>query len=74
VRLSEFRRAVAAEFGEGFGVALTRDLVLAEFGHVSADDAIAAGAEPRDVWIALCRASEVPRERWYGAGLKDPRD
>ncbi|MCC6270880.1 MAG: DUF3046 domain-containing protein, partial [Microbacteriaceae bacterium] len=28
VRLSEFRRAVTAEFGESFGAALLRDLVL----------------------------------------------
>lgn len=74
VRVSEFRRAVSTEFGEGLGIALTRDLVLAEFGHVSANEAIAAGADPRDVWLALCRAAEVPRDRWYGAGLKPPRD
>lgn len=74
MRVSEFRRAVRDEFGDGYGGALTRDLVLAEFGHVSANDAIEAGAEPRDVWLALCRAAEVPRERWYGVGLKPPRD
>ncbi|MBX3094753.1 MAG: DUF3046 domain-containing protein [Cryobacterium sp.] len=73
MRVSEFRRAVAEEFGDGYGLALTRDLVLSEFGHVSADEAIAAGADPRDVWLALCVAAEVPRERWYGAGLKQPK-
>ncbi|HRN30511.1 MAG TPA: DUF3046 domain-containing protein [Terrimesophilobacter sp.] len=74
MRVSEFRRAVVDEFGEGLGVALSRDLVLAEFGHVSANDALVSGADPRDVWLALCRAAEVPRERWYGVGLKAPRD
>lgn len=74
MRVSEFRRAVTDEFGEGLGIALTRDLVLAEFGHVSANDAIVAGADPKDVWLALCRAAEVPREHWYGAGLKAPKN
>lgn len=74
VRVSEFRRAVADEFGEGFGLALTRDLVLGELGHVSANEALESGADPRDVWLALCAAAEVPRERWYGAGLRAPRD
>jgi hypothetical protein len=26
------------------------------------------------VWLALCKASDVPQERWYGVGLRDPRD
>lgn len=72
MRVSEFRRAVTDEFGDGLGIALTRDLVLSDFGHMSANDAIAAGADPRDVWLALCRAAEVPRERWHGVGLKPP--
>lgn len=74
MRLSEFRRAVVDEFGEGLAVALSRDLVLSEFGHVSANEALAAGEDPRDVWLALCRAAEVPHERWYGVGLREPRD
>jgi hypothetical protein len=73
MRLSEFRRAVAAEFGETFGAALTRDLVLGELGDLTAEQAIAAGVPVRDVWRALCWANDVPENRWHGAGLRRPR-
>jgi len=71
VRLSEFRAAVADEFGDAYGAILVRDLALTELGGVTADQAISSGASPRDVWIALCRASDVPAERWHGR-LKPP--
>ncbi len=73
MRLSEFRRAVSDEFGESFGHALTRDLVLGEFGDRSAEQAIAAGVPVRSVWLALCRACDVPESRRHGVGLREPR-
>ncbi|MCU1528267.1 MAG: signal transduction histidine kinase [Frondihabitans sp.] len=73
VRKSEFARAIADEFGEVYGRALTRDLVLPALGNVTADDAIGRGDEPRDVWLALCEAEDVPPARRHGAGLPKPR-
>jgi hypothetical protein len=71
VKLSEFIRAVDDEFG-GFGRVLMRDTVVVELGNRTADKALAAGVPARDVWLALCRVQEVPRERWYGAGRPTP--
>ncbi len=73
MRKSEFARAVIDEFGEGYGRVVTRDAVLPALGNVSADAAIARGDEPRDVWLALCDAEDVPVERRHGAGLPKPR-
>jgi len=73
VRLSEFRTAVADEFGAAYGETLVRDLVLTELGGVTAAQAIRAGTSPREVWLALCRASDVPAERWHGR-LKPPTE
>lgn len=70
--LTEFRRAVDEEFG-AFGAVLLRDTVLPELGNRTAEEALGAGAVPREVWFALCRAQEVPRERWHGAGRPAPR-
>jgi hypothetical protein len=71
VKLSEFDRAVEDEFG-AFGRVLLRDTVIVELGNRTALDALAAGVPARDVWIALCRAQEVPPERWHGAGRPAP--
>ena len=73
MRLSEFRSAVADEFGGPYGRTLTQDLVLTEVGGVTAEQALKAGKSPRDVWLALCRACDVPVERWHGR-LKTPTD
>ena len=73
MRLSEFRRAVTAEFGESFGAALMRDLVLDDLGNVTSEQALNAGAPARDVWLALCRANDVPETRQHGVGMREPR-
>lgn len=71
MKISEFQRAVADEFG-AFGRVLLRDTVIVELGNRTADEALASGASARDVWLALCRAQDVPRQRWHGAGLPTP--
>ncbi len=72
---SEFLIAVDDEFGAIQARTIVRDLVLDGLGHSTAAEALSRGVSPRDVWLALCGAMEVPRERWYGAGvLHPPRD
>nr|WP_167146421.1 DUF3046 domain-containing protein [Lysinibacter cavernae] len=69
MRLSEFRTAVSAEFGEGYGPIVVRDVVMTELGSRSAEQAIEAGVPVADAWEALCREMDVPPERWHGRGL-----
>ena len=73
MRLSEFNRAVDEEFGHAYGRMLVRDLVLPELGSVTAEQALTAGRPAKDVWLALCEATDVPPQRRYGAGLPAPR-
>ena len=73
VKMSEFKQAIADEFGAGYGRVLAADLVLGEVGSRTANQAISDGVPPREVWLALCRATDVPRERWYGVGTPPPR-
>ena len=73
MRRSELAYAVANEFGEAYGQVVMTDLVLAELGDVTAEQAVARGVPTRDVWLALCRAADVPPERWHGVGLPEPK-
>jgi len=73
MRLSEFKRAVADEFGDAYGRVLTRDLVLGTLGGRTADAALDAGVPARDVWLALCGETDVPPNRRHGAGLPAAR-
>lgn len=72
MRLSEFRRAIADEYGAAYGSVLTNDLVLVELADRTAEQAIADGVPAREIWLALCRATGVPPARWYGVGLPKP--
>lgn len=72
MRRSEFDRAVRDEFGGRAGAVVT-DLVLSQAGGRTAAEALAAGAAPRDVWLALCEELDVPAERRYGVGRLQPR-
>jgi hypothetical protein len=68
MKVSEFRLAVDEEFGEMQGRVLVRELVLDDLGGRTAAQALAAGVPTADIWTALCRANDVPRERWHGRG------
>ncbi|MCU1635791.1 MAG: signal transduction histidine kinase [Cryobacterium sp.] len=72
MRLSEFRQAIRDEFGDGYGRVLTRDLVLTPLGS-TADQALDAGVPAKDVWLALCAETDVPKSRWFGVGLPLPQ-
>ncbi|WP_426324719.1 DUF3046 domain-containing protein [Microbacterium sp. E-13] len=72
MRRSEFNRAVAEEFGARAN-AVVNDLVLSKIGGRSAADAIDAGLDPREVWLALCEELDVPADRRYGVGRLEPR-
>ncbi|GAA2233208.1 DUF3046 domain-containing protein [Herbiconiux moechotypicola] len=69
MRLSEFRQAILDEFGSAYGRVVTDDLVLVDLGDRTPAEALAAGVSPREVWLAVCRASDVPVHRRHGAGL-----
>jgi hypothetical protein len=47
---------------------LVGELVIDELGGRTAEQALAAGVPTGDVWLALCRANDVPRDRWHGRG------
>jgi len=73
VTRSEFLRAIDDEFGGAYGRTLVRDLVIEALGDRTAEEALAVGIAPKEVWVALCAAMDVPRERWHGAGRPEPR-
>lgn len=54
---------MTAQFGASSDSLLV-DHVLTELGGLTGEQAIEAGVDPRDVWVALCRDFDVPRERW----------
>lgn len=66
MRLSEFRVLMDEEFGSGYAGVIENSMVLLELGDCTATAALAAGEEPREVWLAICKANEVPKSRWHG--------
>ena len=64
MRLTEFRELVEGQFGSVRGASLLVDHVLTALGGRTGEQAIEDGAEPRDVWRALCADFDVPRDQW----------
>ena len=73
MRLSEFWLAMADEFGEAYGRVLAHDVVLSAVGGLTAEQAIAAGVQPRQIWLALCEVQDVPPARRVGVGQREPK-
>ncbi len=63
VRLTYFRELMEGEFGPVRAASLARDHVFAELGGLTVDDALEKGHPPREVWLAVCRAYDVPPAR-----------
>lgn len=63
VKHSEFAHAIQAVFGT-YASSLVRDLVLTEVGGKTAEEALAAGVPPRQVWAAICHAKEIDPYLW----------
>ena len=66
VRQSQFWILMEDEFGPTYAVSLARDLALDALGGRTAQEALEAGVPPRQVWIALCDAQDVPEARRHG--------
>lgn len=66
MRLSQFHTLMTDEFGHSYAQVLTRDLVLGALGDRTAEQALAAGEDPKEIWLALCEANQVPKDRWSG--------
>ena len=73
MRLSEFWLAMGDEFGEAYSRVLVHDLVLSSIGDRTAEQAIAAGVSTREIWLAICDAQDVPENRRYGVGQREPK-
>ncbi len=63
MRTTAFRTLMTDEFGGSRAASIARDHVFAELGGRTADEALAAGLAPQQIWQAVCDAYEVPAER-----------
>ncbi len=72
MRLSHFRRLMDDEFGPSYATSVASDQVLGALGGRTANEALAAGTDPAEVWDALCEAMDVPPARRLGADPKRP--
>ena len=73
MRLSDFHTKMNDEFGATFSALLLKDLVLLELADQTGQAALASGIDPKDVWLAICRAQGVPEERWQGLNKKSKK-
>lgn len=70
VRLSDFWRNMDHEFGPRYSRVLAETLALSEFNSMTANEALNRGVQPREVWQAICKAQDVPSERWLGPDIE----
>lgn len=73
MRVSEFRLAMSDEFGDAYARVIAHDVVLGALDGRTADQALTAGIPMRDVWLAICDAQDVPENRRYGVGQREPK-
>ena len=70
MRLTHFWELMNAEFGPTYAVTLAQDHYVTALGNRTAQEALADGIPPRQIWEALCEDLGVPTERRLG---REPR-
>lgn len=55
MRISDLRERLTLSFGEAWAPSFSKDIVIAELGGRTVDEALAAGLEPDAIWKAVCR-------------------
>ena len=70
MRLSQFHELMADEFCKAHSEVIVRDFALLELGDKTAATLLAQGEDPKQIWLAICRAQQVPIERWNGLDKK----
>ncbi|MBN8884029.1 MAG: DUF3046 domain-containing protein [Salana multivorans] len=74
MRLSEFWSVMDEVFGPGYARSLASDLVVSALDGRTAQQALDAGVPPREVWEALCEATDQPDAvRWLHRAAKPGR-
>lgn len=62
VRLTVFWDKMRGQFGEAYAASVAKDFVLTGLGGATVNQALAAGKEPKTVWLAVCEAFQIPEE------------
>lgn len=63
MRYSQFRELMDGEFGAARASSIARDHVLTALGGRTVEQALAAGIDTREIWLAVCTAYDVPPAR-----------
>lgn len=60
MRLTDFWARMECQFGPAYAASVADDQTLATLGGRTATEALAAGEEAKNVWLAVCEAFELP--------------
>ncbi|MEV0681522.1 DUF3046 domain-containing protein [Actinosynnema sp. NPDC050436] len=63
MRNTVFRKLMSGEFGQVRAEMVARDHVMSALGGRTADEALEAGLPPKEIWLAVCDAFDVPEHR-----------
>ncbi|MEJ3657613.1 DUF3046 domain-containing protein [Actinomycetes bacterium KLBMP 9759] len=63
MRLTYFRELMEGEFGAARAASVSHDHVFSQLGGRTVEQALEAGIDPRDVWLAVCDVYDVPPAR-----------
>ena len=66
MRLTEFRGLMQAQFGPLRAPSVARDHVFSALEGRTADEALAAGVDPKAVWFAVCDDFDVADALRFG--------
>ena len=64
--LSRFYELLQEEFGTAFSQVVLKDTRLTQLGDLTPTELISKGHDTKELWLEICRAMEIPKERWHG--------
>ncbi|HEV7980003.1 DUF3046 domain-containing protein [Amycolatopsis sp.] len=63
MRITDFQRMMAGEFGSSRASTLARDHVFSGLDGRTVEEAVEAGVPVKEIWQVVCESFDVPSER-----------
>ncbi|HET6909439.1 MAG TPA: DUF3046 domain-containing protein [Mycobacteriales bacterium] len=60
MRVTDFWDRMESRFGPAYAASVARDQVIGRLGNRTPQQALEAGEDVREVWLAVCEHFEVP--------------
>jgi len=64
MRISDLRERIVLSFGDAWATSFSQDIAISELGSMTVNEALTAGREADEIWLAVCKQCPTETEKY----------